>query len=232
MKAKIFAFAITLFLIISFSCQKESELNGAKVVFKAESNNYTIKSAPATTSISFTQALIGISEVELEGETEYENEQEDVEYEYSYELEFEGPFAVDLINATSTPEILISNIEPARYNEFECEISNVLDDGNSIFIAGSVELDGENLTFIFESQEDYELEIEGHNLFNQPINASELWVIVLDLDYLFGGIDFMDAQVDENDQIRINKTSNSDLYAQIKSKLVHSFDFDDDNHDD
>lgn len=237
MKKNILKSFIILIVVVLSSCSEEQMENKTSFRFKAVSSNLNLKSASQTgTIISIQTAMIGISEVELEMEYEegYESENGETEYEYEYEVEYEiefrGPYTVDLIKATSTPEIAISNIEQGMYSEFECEISNVMDNGKSMYIEGEIDLDGTIYMFVFETEESFEIEIEGLEHFNQPINGNELLTIGFDLDYLLFGLNFENVEIDENDKIIISNTSNTSLYGQIKNRIENSFDFEDDDH--
>lgn len=239
MKKHLLQFFIILLAVVLSSCNEEDQTldNKADIRFKAVSSNLNLKSVSQTgTIISIQTAMIGVSEIELEMEyeEEYESENGESEYEYEYEVEYEieirGPYTVDLIAATSTPEIAILNIEQGMYSEFECEIENVMENGKSVYIEGEVKIDGVIYTFIFESEEDFEIEIEGYEQFNQPISTNELWTIGFDLDNLFLEANFENVEIGENDIIVISKTSNPGIYGQIKNQLEDSFDFEDDDH--
>lgn len=234
MKKTIQKFLIIL-IVVALSCSKEQVDNKTNVQFKAVSSGLALKSASQTgTVVSIQSALIGIREVELEMEYEMEYESEEgeteteYEYEAEYELEFTGPYTVDLINVTSTPEIILTNIEQGMYSEFECEISNVMDNGKSVYIEGELDHGGINYNFAFESKESFEIEIEGYEQFNQPIDMREIWTVSFDLDYLFFGLDLENVEIDENNKIIISSITNVALYNQIKNKLANSFEFEDD----
>ena len=234
MKKIIQKFLIVL-VVFALSCSKEQVDNKTNIQFKAVTSGFTLKSASQTvTVVSIQSALIGISEVELEMEYEIEYESEEgeteqeYEYEAEYEIEFTGPYTVDLINVISTPDIVLTNIEQGMYSEFECEISNVMDNGKSVYIEGELHHGGTNYNFVFESKESFEIEIEGYEKFNQPIDLSEIWTVSFDLDYLFSGLNLENVEIDENNKIIISSTLNVVLYNQIKNRLANSFEFEDD----
>lgn len=239
MKKHLLKSLIILLTVVLCSCNEDEQTaNRADIRFKAVSSNFSLKSALQTGSIlSIQKAMIGISEVELEMEyeVEYESEsgenEQEYEYEYEYEIELSGPYTVDLLSSTSTPEIVISNIEPGMYTEFEYEIDDIMSNGKSVYIEGEVEFNTTIYTFVFESEESFEIEIEGYELFNQPVSLNDLWLIGFDLDYFFFNISMENAEI-VDDKIIISNTSNTGLYNQIIDRMENSFDFEDDDDED
>ena len=81
---------------------------------------------------------------------------------------------------------------------------------------------------IFESEESFEIEIEGHNLFSQTTGINDWWTIGFDLDFFFN-VSMENAEI-QNNKIIISETSNTGLYAQIINRMENSFDFEDNDH--
>lgn len=231
---KILAIVVTLFAV---GCNDETLDNPGevKVVFKAESSGIAIKSAENTAAtLTFNEAFIGVNEIELELESEYVDEETGVEYERSFELEAPGPYEVDLLSGVSDPEIIISSIEPGMYAEFEFTVENTMSDGNSVYIAGVAANNGTEYPFIFSTDEEFEIEIEGKGIFEQPVEYNDLWLIYIDLDYLLADLDYDNALLNENGVIVINPEQNTELYGIVIKRLNTSFEFDEDydDHDD
>lgn len=214
------------------SCSDDEGDNKVRIQFKGESSNFTLKSGMVSNAVvSISEALIGISEFELESEMEYEyeNEQTGAEYEYEveYEIEFEGPFVVDLMSGTSEPEIALLELTPGMYTEFECEISNVLENNKSVYIAGDVDINGTNFPFVYESSADFEIEIE-LNYYNAS-SASDIWFVVVDFDHLFEEINLQNAEISPDDKVIISNNSNANLYNVISNRLRQAFEMEDDD---
>ena len=215
-------------LVIMVSCSEDDSSSRVGLQFEGRSESIALKSAKVENSVlSIEEARIGIIEVELEAE--YEEEQGEYEKEIEWEVSISGPFQVDLLSGISTPEIILMDIEPGMDYEFECEVSNVLENGKSLYIQGKADVNGTTIDFIFKTNEDFSIEIEGKRSLNQPANVNDLWTVVVDFDYVFNGISFDNVQVDGNNSIVISSNSNQNLYNILVDRFESSFEFEDDN---
>ena len=223
-------------LIFSVSCDSQLEPDGTnlKIEMKAITEVSTLSNARLKNSgLVFHEVRVGLTELELETLEEDESEESEGEDE-NEEIEFEGEYTIDLINGTSTPDLGLAEIEPGVYEEIEMEFDAIMDDGNSVFI--SFDLPRENadpITIEFSSTEDFEIEIEnevtGIQIEPGLINS---YLVSLDLDALFMGIDLGSAEVDNDGVIRINSEFNSSIARQIEAKLDISFEVEDEEEDD
>lgn len=216
-----------MLIVMLVSCDDDDESSEqVGLQFKAKSETIGLKSAATENAlVSMEEARIGIIELELEAE--FEEEDGEYEREYEYEIEIYGPFQVDLLTGISTPEIVLMDIEPGMEYEFECEVSHVLEDGKSVYFKGEVDVNGTATEFIFETNEDFSIEIEGKQGLDESSNVSDLWTVIVDFDYLFHGINFENAEQDENNVIVISPISNENLYDVLEDRLEASFEFDD-----
>ena len=224
MKAILFKSLIIVFVVFGFGCNDEQvrKPGEVKVVFKAEPTGITIKSAEQSTVVlTFNEAFIGVNEIELE-----------LESESSFELEAPGPYAVNLLSGVSDPEIIISGIEPAMYAEFEFTIENTLNEGESVYIEGTASVEGSDYPFIFTTDEEFEVEIEGEGNFEEPVEFNDLWLIYIDLGYLLGELDYAGAEKEENNTIVISPDRNIELYKKVINRLNTSFEFEHEDDDD
>lgn len=231
MKTSWFLVLLALCMAV-ISCSDDEGENKVSIQFKGESSNYALKSGMANnTVVSIREALIGVSEFELESETEYEyeNEQtgEEYEYEMEYEIEFEGPFVVDLMSGTSKPEMALLELAPGMYTEFECEISNVLENSKSVYITGDLDINGTTYPFVYESAADFEIEIELN--YTNAASVSDIWLVVVDFDYLFDGINLQEAEISQDNKVIISNNSNANLYNVISNRLHQAFEVEDDD---
>jgi len=193
------------------------------------------------TGLIFRQVVVGVTELEFE--TPEENEQEDIEdsqdgdddgEDDNEEVEFAGPFVVDLIAGTSTPDFGVANILPGTYEELEIEIGPVLDSGNSIFVAFDIPRDGQDtLKVQYSFSGEIEIEIEREAGFQIDGGALSQMLVLLNLDSLVNGVDFSQAVVDADGVIRLNDTSNSSLADVIDSNFDTAIEGgEDEDHDD
>lgn len=193
------------------------------------------------TGLIFRQVIVGVTELEFE--TSEENEQEDAEdaqdgdddgEDDNEEVEFAGPFVVDLIAGTSTPDFGEASILPGTYEELEIEIGPVLDNGHSIFITFDIPRDGQDtLKVQYSFSGEIEIEIERDAGFQIDGGTLNQMLVLLNLDSLVNGVDFSQAVVDADGIIRLNETSNSSLADVIDSNFDTAIEGgEDEDHDD
>ncbi len=208
-------FLVTTMLILLFSsCKKDDENTYAK--FSVKQKVSTSKSTNSET-FTFSKALIGISEIDFEIETGSDDN----------DFEYEGAYQFNILTGASSPAISSAEITPGTYHELEINIDNVLTSGKSIEISGTYD-NGTTYQFEFTStlNEDYDIE----NTTGINANAGETvdFILSLNLEALFNGVDFTTADVDNDNIIRINSSSNSNLASIIENNLDNIMDFDDD----
>ena len=191
----------------------------------------------------FTEILIGVTELEFETLEEDQREEEDDAHDgedhdgetENEEIEFEGEFAVDLIHGTSTPDFGIAEILPGVYDELEIEIGPVLEGGKSVLIAFEIpRQDADPLRFEYSYNGELEIEIERDAGFHLDGGSLNQMLVLVDLDLLFGNIDFSQAVADADGIIRIHSTSNANLASLIAANIHAVFeageDHDGDDH--
>ena len=123
-----------ILLIVSCEPNESSSLARVKLGISAEGLTSNTSNGRIAAEFQIDSALIALEEIELqqEGEefdddAEYDsleyhdgdNEEEDGDNEDELEFEFEGPFIIDLISGTSTPELPIAEI-PAEIGRASC----------------------------------------------------------------------------------------------------------------
>ncbi len=211
MKQSVFLLAILLIFTIT-SCKEDGK--NAKANFSVKQKNTTLKSTNSGT-FTFTKALIGISEIDLEievGATERE-------------IEFEGAYQFNILAGTSTPVISPMEIEPGAYHELEINVDNVLASGKSIEIAGKYD-NGNIYQFEFSSNLNEDYDIVDENGITAASGETINFVLYLNIEALFSGVDFGAAVVDNDNIIRINSDSNSNLASIIENNFDNIMDFD------
>ena len=243
-------FPISIFLSImlfAVGCGESVDPTMAdiKLEMKATTQLSTINTNAriANTGIEFTKVLIGVTEIEFEflegdddsddNDSNHEGDDDDSDDDSDDnsghdddEIEFEGQFIVDLLEGTSDPDFGISGVIPGVYEEIEVKISPILDDGNSIFVAFTYQMDGmdEPLKFEFASNKEFKFEIENQAGIHLDGNALNQILILFDLDQIFADVDLTLASKDDDGIIRINSTLNIELAAAIYGNLHSAFD--------
>lgn len=227
-------------------------MEGVHLNMKAVTSLFTIPSGRIQElDLAFEQVLIGVTKVEFE--TSEEDDHENMEgnsggddgnhdgnddgddgnhdgdddgnhdADDDNEAEFKGPFVVDLIAGTSTPDFGFADVSPGHYDEIEIKLGPVLDNQNSVFIVFTYKPDGVNITTVeFSTQKRIEFEIDEPGGYELDANTLTNILVLVDLDALFANIDLSGADVDQDGVIRINDTSNSKITANILSMFDKS----------
>ncbi|MEA2042780.1 MAG: hypothetical protein U9N85_09545 [Bacteroidota bacterium] len=212
MKQTIFLTATILIFIIS-SCKNDENANAK---FSVKQKETTLKSTKSET-FDFTKALIGISEIDFEIEPDSEDQ----------DFEYEGKFQFDILTGTSSPAISSVEIAPGTYHELEIDVDNVLTSGKSIEIFGTYNgIKSAQFEFTSTLNEDYD--VQNTTGIKATTDETVNFVLYLDLEALFDGVDFTAADVDNDNIIRINASSNSDLASIIENNLDDNMDYDND----
>ena len=213
MKQTIF-FVTTMLILLFSSCKKDDENAYAK--FSVKQKVSTLKSTNSGT-FTFSKALIGISEIDFEIETGSDDN----------DFEYEGRYQFNILTGASSPAISSTKITPGTYHELEINIDNVLTSGKSIEISGTYD-NGTTYQFEFTSTLNEDYDIENTTGINANAGETVNFILSLNLEALFNGVDFTTADVDNDNIIRINSSSNSNLASIIENNLDNIMDFDDD----
>jgi len=226
---------------------------------KGTSSGSLMSGRVATDTIVFSKALIGISELEFKTLEEDGDDHKDCDStrmddddsdrkgpgsndnedksgsgshdddEDDQEAQLKGDFVFDLISGTSSPNF---EVTPGVYKKIEIKTAPILADGKSAFIAFDATQGSETFKVEFSTKAKMELELKQYGGFKVDSSAMNQILVLLKLNVLFAGIDFSQAVVDADGVIRINETSNTRLFYQIKGKLEESFEAGEDhNHD-
>lgn len=214
MKQAIFLLAVLLIFTIS-SCKKDDVNAMAKYSVKQKSS--TLKSTNSG-NFTFSKALIGISEIDFEIETG----SDDQDFEYG------GEFQFNALTGTSSPAINLVEITVGTYHELEFNVDNVLTSGNSIEVSGTYD-NGTTYQFEYSSNLNQDYDIQNTTGINVTVGQTVNFVLYLDLKALFNNVDFSTANVDNDNIIRINATSNSNLASIIDNNFDNTMDFDEDD---
>lgn len=212
-----------------YSCTTDPTLANIDLTVKAKTSLSTVASGRMeSTGMEFTEARIGITEMEFESADEIEKEDSgDVEdndgdgEDDNEDVEYEGNYVVDLLTGTSSPDFGVTDLAPGLYETIEFDAKPIMDDGNSLFIAFNYTPAGGSAAVAYEysTMEEIEFEIENAAGFQIDEGGVSQILINLDLDSLFMNADLDLANADVDGVVRINKDSNIDLYNAIANSL-------------
>lgn len=225
-------FGISLILVVSLltsSCKKTGD-TGMNLSFK--SKTVALKTLNAV-SFDFSEALIGVHEIEIKMESEEFNDSQSSE-ETEIEYDYDGDYVVDLLTGTSTPDLGFENFVPGNYNKIEAEIHNILDGGTkSISIKGVyTDIEAVEHEFEFSTSDLLEFEIESDAGFYLEEGMVLDLVVKIDLAMLFNGVDFSQAVLNDLNVAIINDTTNSSLADIVKANLAQYSEIEEDFEDD
>lgn len=243
MKTKFFAL-VMLVMSIMWGCNDSGpSMEGIKLEMKATTAVSKISKSGrvAGSGYTFKKALVGVKEFEFE--TLEEDDMEDAEddsngssddgEEDNEKVEFKGSYVVDLIAGTSDPEFVNGNLTPGFYEEIEIELARTLADNNTMFIVFKYKPDtGDSVTVEFSTKETLEFEFEDDNGFQIEEAALTNFLVLINLDSLFAGVDLSLATVSDDGVIRINDTTNTNLAKIVKDNLDDSCEGGEDEDDD
>lgn len=242
MKTKFFAL-VMLAMSILWGCDSGPSMEGIKLEMKATTTLSKVSKSGrvASTGYTFEKALVGVSEFEFE--TMQEDDSEDAEDDSngssddgeddSEKTEFKGSYVVDLIAGTSDPEFVNGNLTPGFYEEIEIELARTLADNNTMFIVFKYKPDtGDSVKVVFSTKETLEFEFEDDNGFQIDEATLTNFLVLINLDSLFNGVDLSKAIVNADGIIYINDTTNSNLAKIVKDNLDDSCEGGEDDDDD
>jgi len=200
--------------------------------------------------ITFNQVLLGVTEIEFESivddhsdgdsddhsgnnnsghddsdddssdDNSSDDNSDDSFDDSDFDIEYEGRFVVDLIAGTSNPDFGIADVYPGIYKEIELKLEPILENGHSIFIEFTYNVDGsEPVTVQYSTDEHIEFEIERSSGIQLEGGALNQILILFDLDRFLESININEANADVDGIVRINSNSNSDIATAIWSKL-------------
>ena len=206
-----------LILLLLTSCKEEEQISIASFSVKNKQilSSELAKKMPVKNlndgEFSFSEVLIGLSDISLESGIEENN---------SYEIKFSDTYVFDVLNGMSDPDLVPVAVEAGRYHQLKVSLDNTLDSEKSLSIKGSWLTD--NLEYDFEFSSDLVTELSLENELGIEIGFDERvnFVLVLPLEELFRDVDFSKLDFDNDKVIRINKWSNRDLKAVLEHKLL------------
>ncbi|MEQ1587942.1 MAG: hypothetical protein ABL895_18810 [Cyclobacteriaceae bacterium] len=240
MKTKFFAL-VMLAMSILWGCNDSGpSMEGIKLEMKATTTLSKVSKSGrvAGSGYTFEKALVGVSEFEFETLEEDDTEDDskgssDDGEDDSEKVEFKGSYVVDLIAGTSNPEFVNGNLTPGFYEEIEIELARTLADNNTMFIVFKYKpAAGDSVTVEFSTKETLEFEFEDDNGFQIDEATLTNFLVLVNLDSLFAGVDLSLATVSDDGVIRINDTTNSNLAKIVKDNLDDSCEGGEDDDDD
>ena len=209
---------------------------GVSIRMKAVSTQHIIapkvNGRSMATGLTFTRILLGLEELELENELpdslEHEGDEHDGRIMHSdstthegdddeddHHLEIHGAYVLDLIAGTSTPALDTAVLDSGAYNEIKLKLGQVLDSGNSIFIAFTAD----SASYELSTREHIQLKFKIENGFSVQSDSLNFLSMQLDLDALFSNLDLSAAEADADGVIRINDERNQEILREFLQAL-------------
>jgi hypothetical protein len=211
-----------LLMVFATSCTKNND-TGISLSIKGITTLPAIKRSAKVEGFTFSEALLGIKEIEIKKEDESLDDGD-------MEFDFDGSYVVDLLAGTSTPALGFSEFLPGTYNKFESETAPVLDGGKSLSIKGTyTDLSGTVYNFEFSTNAEIEFEFESDSGFVLTEGKVLEMLVSVNLPLLFDGVDFSKATANLNGIIVINESSNASVAAAIKNNIDYVAKMEDEN---
>ena len=230
LKALLLGMIIIIGLMVQSCTGDEPGLSKINLEMKASSalSDINPTGRVQATEIVFTEAYLGVTEIEFESLEEEEAEgSEDITdldgdgEDDNEEIEFEGLFIVDLLNGVSTPDFGVAELEAGIYEEMEFEMEPILEGDVTLFVALDYTPDGaaESTRIEYSTSQEMEYELENEAGFAIEEGSLNQILVVVNLDAMFEGVDFSLASADMDGVVRINEDSNSDIASIIFQNL-------------
>jgi hypothetical protein len=213
--------AAGLLLMIAASCSKNNSDTGIALSFKGVTTlSSTAKSASVVSPYSFTEALMGIKEIEIKRKEEHLHDTLTPRDTLKHNFDFKGKYLIDLLTGTSTPDFGLANFVPGTYNKFESETARLIDGGKSISVKGTyTDAALKAYNFSFSTRGEFEFEFESDSGFVLTEGSVLEMLININLPLMFTNVDFTKGTADVNNVYVINETSNIELYKKIKHNI-------------
>ncbi len=257
MKSKLILMMIIAGSLLMVGCSSDSPVvEGASVKMKAVTTSSTISSTSGrvkASSLVFDEAMLGVRKLEFKttlsgdsidgngdddhgGNGEHDDDDNNGsgngdDDDDSLHMEFKGPFIIDLVKGTSTPDLSTLSIVPGLYKSIEVKAGSVLDDGNSLFV--SFRYGSDSVRVELSTKQSFKFEVADSVGFQVDSNTLTNILVLFNLDSLVSNLDLTGVSADADGVIRINDTSNSDIIHAILFNLRHACKAgEDDDHDD
>ncbi len=162
----------------------------------------------------YSEAKVSLSDIDIDFEPESGQDQE---------MEFEGNYTFDLLSSDGTNEV---ELAAGTYTELEFDMSANLNGGSSMIVRGTAESNGNSYDFEFATSMEGEFEIESEDGETAEEGSNVDFILLMDLDGMFAGVDFANAVIDSDNVIRINENSNEAIRALIEANIASNMSFD------
>lgn len=249
---------VSVLAIALFSCSSGDENDPAQLSIKFNGATTALSNGRVSSSLDITEALIGVTKIELEMEHEDEHhnssddsgsrtshggddDDDDDDNDGENEIEIKGSWVVDLLNGTSEPDLPTMSIDPGQFNEIKVVLSPIIEDQYSVvFKATYTDDNGAQIPVELMLSNQIIFKVKSNSGF--VISAEKLNEIVvqLELDKWLSEIDLSSLDA-ENGKIKISIDHNEGAIDKIKINIKdhcgaksgdHNDDNDDDNDDD
>lgn len=208
-----FKLMLAVTMIISMASCSKSNDTGISLSIKGTTTLPLIKKSAQTQGFIFSQALLGIKNIEIKKEDEMLDNGD-------MNFDFPGNYTVDLLAGTTSPAIGFSDFLPGTYNKFESKTAAILNGGKSFIINGTYTDGGGTVyTFEFSTSGEVKFEFESDTAFVLTEGTVVNMLININLPLLFEGVDFSKAVQNGDGIIIINETSNAGLVEKILGNI-------------
>lgn len=224
---------LSIIIIITASCSKKNSDTGtgtgivlsfkaAKTVSPAGlASSSAVTKSVALGGFTFSEALMGIKEIELKRKEEHFRDSAMVHDPMKkHKFSFDGKYLIDLLAGTSTPDIGFTNFVPGTYNKFESETARLIDGGKSISVKGTyTDPSSKAFNFNFSTKGEFEFGFESDSGFVLTEGKIMEMLININLTQMFATVDFTQGTADSSNVIVIDETTNKELFRIVKRNI-------------
>jgi hypothetical protein len=220
---KVITFATAGLMILAvISCSKNTTDTVIGLTFKGVTTLPAgAKGVEAVSPYTFTEALMGIKEIEIKRKEEHLHDTlvpRDTINKSRYD--FKGKYLVNLLTGITTPDFGLAGFVPGTYNKFESETARVIDGTKSFSVKGSfTDPAAKVYNFNFTTKGEFEFEFESDSGFVLTEGKVLEMLININLPLMFKNVDFSKGTVDAASVIVINESTNTEIFKRVKNNI-------------
>jgi hypothetical protein len=227
MKPFQFILATMSFLLFGVACQ--DDITKAKVAFTSYESTSSQKGTQAIKEIQFDSATMVLDNFDLSKTIWNDSIAETIEDSVAYfenlgkySASFYGPFNINLLSGSSSPEIDFIEVEPEIYNNLEVIMGKGYGDSICFFLLGTAMNDTASYSFEVKSIYGSTFELTNQSGFEIEQNKTNIIWIEINLPLLFDGVNLEMADKDSTGLIKINEHFNNNLQEIIMNNITTS----------
>ncbi len=156
-----------------------------------------------------------------------EEDLDTLEAEQDPDLRWKGPYVLDLVSGSVSPELPATQIFDGSYHrlQFQLKPNRTADDSllnKSILIKGTTNWNGSISPFVFTLAESAEFQVISKDGYSLPADTDNRLLVMFQPKLWFDQVNLSQASQDSSGVILIDSEHNKDLYLMIRAQIKAS----------